>query len=106
MALERDRRIRRAPPPAPLRIDQGIEKILRAPVRPADERATVSGHVSPAYTATRQRLDELYAMPNLDDYLVGTSWDSTWERMWRHIEAAIAARAPSADVSQEAGAAH
>lgn len=70
MALERDRRIRRTPAPVPLRIDQGIEKILRAPARPADDRATITGNVSPAYTATRQRLDELYAMPNLDDYLI------------------------------------
>lgn len=70
MALERDRRIRRTPAPAPLRIDEGIEKILRAPARPADDRAAITGNVSPAYTATRQRLDELYAMPNLDDYLI------------------------------------
>lgn len=70
MGLERDRRIRRAPPPVPLRIDQGIEKILRAPARPAEDRASLTGKVSPAYTATRQRLDELYAMPNLDDYLI------------------------------------
>ncbi len=74
MALERDRRIRPTPPPVPLRIDQGIEKILRAPVRSADERAdaraAITGNCSPAYTATRQRLDELYAMPNLDDYLI------------------------------------
>lgn len=70
MALERDRRIRHTPPPPPLRIDQGIEKILRGPVKRSDDRAAITGSCSPAYTATRQRLDELYAMPNLDDYLI------------------------------------
>ncbi|NIM39593.1 MAG: hypothetical protein GTN84_00305 [Hydrogenophaga sp.] len=70
MAIDRDRRVRRAPPPPPLRIDQGIEKILRGPVKRPDDRQAITNNYSPAYTATRQRLDELYAMPNLDDYLV------------------------------------
>lgn len=70
MALERDRRIRRTPPPPPPRIDEGIEKILRGPVRRSDDRQALTNNYSPAYTATRQRLDDLYAMPNLDDYLI------------------------------------
>ncbi len=71
MALDRDRRIRRPPPPPPpMRIDQGIEKILRGPVKRTDDRVAITNNYSPAYTATRQRLDELYAMPNLDDYLI------------------------------------
>lgn len=72
MAIDRDRRVRRAPPPPPppMRMDQGIEKILRSSVKRSDDRQAISNNYSPAYTATRQRLDQLYAMPNLDDYLV------------------------------------
>jgi hypothetical protein len=70
MAIDRDRRVRRAPPPPPMRIDQGIEKILRAPLQRQEDRQAITNNYSPAYTATRQRLDQLYAMPNLDDYLV------------------------------------
>ena len=70
MAVERERRLRRAPPPAPTRIDQGIVKILRGPVQRSEERSAGSNNYSPAYTPTRQRLDQLYAMPNLDDYLI------------------------------------
>lgn len=70
MALERERRLRRASPPQPVRIDQGITKILRGPIQQGEERPSSTNNYSPAYTATRQRLDELYAMPNLDDYLI------------------------------------
>lgn len=70
MALERERRLRRPPAPPPTRIDQGIEKILRGPIQCSDERPVNTNNYSPAYTATRQRLDQLYAMPNLDDYLI------------------------------------
>lgn len=70
MALERERRLRRAPPAPPVRIDQGITKILRGPVQRGEERPSSTNNYSPAYTPTRQRLDELYAMPNLDDYLI------------------------------------
>lgn len=70
MALERERRLRRPPAPTPTRIDQGIVKILRGPVQRGEERPSSSNNYSPAYTPTRQRLDQLYAMPNLDDYLI------------------------------------
>lgn len=64
-----ERRVRQAPSSPPLKIDHGIEKVLRASVDRGEERMAVGGHYAPAYSPTRQRLDQLYAMPNLDDYL-------------------------------------
>lgn len=68
MAFER--RVRQAPSAPPVKIDKGIEKILRASVKRGSERMAVGGNYAPAYSPTRQRLDQLYAMPNLDDYLL------------------------------------
>lgn len=68
MAFER--RVRQAPSAPPLKIDRGIEKILRASVKRGGERLAVGGQYAPAYSPMRQRLDQLYAMPNLDDYLI------------------------------------
>jgi hypothetical protein len=68
--MELERRGRRPAPARPVRIEQGIVKILRAPARRDEERVAVGGRYSPAYSPTRQRLDQLYAMPNLDDYLI------------------------------------
>jgi type III secretion protein X len=52
----------------PFPMDRGIEKILRA----EDDRNVETGpagDVSPAFSPVKPRLEQLYAMPNLDDYI-------------------------------------
>jgi type III secretion protein X len=52
----------------PFPMDHGIEKILHA-----DEGRLVdtgpSAEISPAFSPTKPRLEQLFALPNLEDYL-------------------------------------
>jgi hypothetical protein len=61
-----ERRVRQAPSAPPLKIDRGIEKILRASVKRGGERLAVGGQYAPAYSPMRQRLDQLYALTLLE----------------------------------------
>jgi hypothetical protein len=53
----------------PFPMDRGIEKILHA------EDLGVEGgpvaDISPAYSPLKPRLEQLYALPNLEDYIAG-----------------------------------
>lgn len=52
----------------PFPMDRGIEKILRAD---DDKNVEIgpAGDISPAFSPVKPRLEQLYAMPNLDDYI-------------------------------------
>jgi type III secretion protein X len=54
--------------PAPIRIDRGIVKIIHAPVAEEAPRGSASAIV-PAATGLRPRLDQMFALPSLEDYL-------------------------------------
>ena len=46
----------------------GIDKILRADDEKSVETGP-AGDISPAFTPVKPRLEQLYSMPNLDDYI-------------------------------------
>jgi type III secretion protein X len=52
----------------PFPLDRGIDKILRL-----DDEKNVetgySGDISPAFSPVKPRLEQLYALPNLEDYI-------------------------------------
>ncbi|WP_194792868.1 hypothetical protein [Caenimonas koreensis] len=54
----------------PFPMDRGIDKILRLD---EDEKVDVgvAGDISPAFSPVKPRLEQLYAMPNLEDYIAG-----------------------------------
>lgn len=52
----------------PFPMDRGIEKILRANEDDKIECGPVAD-ISPAFSPIRPRLEQLYALPNLEDYL-------------------------------------
>lgn len=59
--------MRRVGNPSPA-LDRGIEKIVHA-----EEEKVAPGSVadiSPAFSRTRPRLEQLYALPNIEDYLM------------------------------------
>lgn len=52
----------------PFPMDHGIEKILRVDEERRVDTGT-AGDLSPAFSPVKPRLEQLYAMPNLDDYI-------------------------------------
>jgi hypothetical protein len=53
---------------SPFPMDRGIDKILRRDETPQVEAGT-AGEISPSFSPVKPRLEQLYALPNLDDYL-------------------------------------
>ena len=53
--------------PTPFAIDRGIESIMFA--AEDAEPALPAGEFGPAFFPLKPRLDQLYAMPNFDDYM-------------------------------------
>ncbi|HVZ45046.1 MAG TPA: hypothetical protein VHA82_14645 [Ramlibacter sp.] len=51
----------------PFPMDRGIDKILHADDLGVD--TGTSAELSPAFSPTKPRLEQLYALPNLEDYL-------------------------------------
>ena len=84
-----------------------VSTSIRDVVRPYGERGLVETADTPdAFVAAIDRVvacersDRAAWLERVDAFLAHTSWDSTWERMWRHIEAAIESRSLSAGRSQ------
>lgn len=65
-------------PTTPFPMDRGIEKILRS-----DEDGGVdtgaSAELSPAFSPVKPRLEQLYPLPNLEDYLAQETMPSAME---------------------------
>ncbi|RYX93974.1 MAG: hypothetical protein EOO28_16450 [Comamonadaceae bacterium] len=52
---------------SPFPMDQGIDKIFRSD--PVVVESGPIADISPAFSAVKPRLDQLFAMPNLEDYI-------------------------------------
>ena len=63
-------------------IEKGIEKILRGPGEAGPAGLGAGTDIAPASSPARSRLEQLYAQPNLEDYLAE-------ELAWEVNEAAL-----------------
>jgi hypothetical protein len=57
----------RIPGTTPFPMDRGIEKILRAEEERVDTGPV--GELTPAFSPVKPRLEQLFSMPNLEDYI-------------------------------------